>query len=186
MRKLYLIPVIHSEQDMGSLIDQIRQEYVRQHGLEKWTEHLDTIRKLWIEIRRTVESLNLPYEKVRLYQDGLPECGKEKEIIGEIASTGSPNHLLLLDLIGMGATLMGTEDAKLLLAEYGIHTKSDRDNRSRELLGKRDRHIASRINSTLLEGETGLLFIGLAHNVTPFLDEDIRVENLARSGKIDG
>jgi hypothetical protein len=179
MRKLYVIRVIHSEQDMGSLIGKIREEYVRRHGLGKWAEHLDAIRKKWVEIRRAVESLKLPYEKTRLYQDGLPECGKEREIVGDIASTGSPNHVLLLDLIGKGATLMGTENAGLLLEEYDIHKKGDSENRGEDILRRRDRHIASRINSTLMDGEIGLLFIGLAHNVAPFLDQDIRVENLS-------
>jgi hypothetical protein len=46
---------------------------------------------------------------------------------------------------------------------------------SEELLKKRDRFIARRINSTLRPGETGILFLGMLHSLAALLDEDIRV-----------
>jgi hypothetical protein len=38
--------------------------------------------------------------------------------------------------------------------------------------------MANRINATLLTGETGLLFIGVAHNVEPYLAPDIFVRRM--------
>jgi hypothetical protein len=173
---------------MGSLIEKIKQEYLRQYGSQKWEEHLKAIHEIWEGIRRTVESLNLPYESVRLYQDGLPECGREPDIVKEVGARGSPNHLLLLDLMERGALLMGTEDPQLLVAEYRLHKESEptaphydakqQQEQSNSLLTQRDRHIAARINSTLLPGESGLLFLGMAHSVEPLLDDDIEVNNL--------
>lgn len=39
MRTLIVIPIIHTEQDMGSLLEQVKQEYVTRYGHEKWAEH---------------------------------------------------------------------------------------------------------------------------------------------------
>ena len=36
MRTLIVVPIIHTEQDMGSLITQIKREYIARFGHEKW------------------------------------------------------------------------------------------------------------------------------------------------------
>jgi DNA-binding response OmpR family regulator len=41
----------------------------------------------------------------------LPVCGRDLEIVAELAKAGSRNHPLLLRLKGRGALLMGTESA---------------------------------------------------------------------------
>jgi hypothetical protein len=132
-------------------------------------------------------ALELPYGSIRLYQDGLPLCGKEEDIIKEVAARGSQNHQLLLELIAQGAQLMGTEDPDLLLQEYRLHQvvmddeKHGRENtheaQSQALLCARDRFIAGRINTTLMTGDVGLLFLGMAHAVEPLLDTDILVRH---------
>ena len=66
MRTLIVIPIIHTEQDMGSLLEQIKQEYVTRYGHEKWTEHLKSIDEVWSGIRRMIVALELPYASVRL------------------------------------------------------------------------------------------------------------------------
>lgn len=189
MRTLILIPIIHTEHDMGSLSAQIKQAYVERHGVTKWDEHLRSIDAIWNEIRRLIELLDLPYQHVRLYQDGMPECGREAEIVTEVAQQGSKNHQLLLDLIEKGATVMGTEDPTLLLQEYRIHqealqpriseaTKLALEQQGAHLLAERDRHIAARISQTLSPGEIGLLFLGLSHSAHVCLDRDIIFRSL--------
>ncbi len=191
MRTLIVIPIIHTEQDMGSLLEQIKQEYVTRYGHEKWTEHLKSIDEVWSGIRQMIAALELPYANVRLYQDGLPLCGKEADIVKEVAARGSKNHQLLVELMEQGARLVGTEDPDLLLQEYQFlqgtlgggeqdHEKQ-REDQSRRLLSGRDRFIAGRINATLSAGEIGLLFLGLAHSVEPLLDADILVRQLLPS-----
>jgi len=186
-----VIPIIHTEQDMGSLLEQIKEEYVTRYGREKWTEHLKSIDEVWSGIRRMIAALELPYASVRLYQDGLPHCGKEADIVKEVAARGSKNHQLLVELMEQGARLMGTEDPNLLLQEYqflqgalgggGQGHENQREDQSRRLLAERDRFIAGRINATLSAGEIGLLFLGLAHSVEPLLDADILVRYLLPS-----
>lgn len=191
MRILIVIPIIHTEQDMGSLLEQTKQAYVTRYGHEKWTEHLKSIDDVWSGIRQMVAALELPYARVHLYQDGLPLCGKEEEIVKEVAAQGSQNHQLLVELIAQGAQLMGTEDPSLLLQEYQLHQSAlgsgeqgherQREDQSRRLLAERDRFIAGRINATLPAGEIGLLFVGMAHSVEPLLEGDILTRHLLPS-----
>ena len=191
MRTLIKIPIIHTAPDMGSLREKTEQEYLGRFGEEKWREHLSSIDAIWDGIRQTLISLELPCAVVRLYQDGLPVCGKEAEIVHEVASQGSKNHRLLLELMAQGARLLGTEDPRLLLQEYQLHQlKPDaadarfdqaRLEQARKLLVERDRFIAERINQTLLPDEIGLLFLGLSHQVEALLAPDILVRNLLPS-----
>ena len=191
MRTLIVIPMIHTEQDMGSLREVIKQEYVTRYGDGKWTEHLNSINQVWDGIRQMIAELGLSYGNVRLYQDGLPLCIKEADIVKEVAAQGSQNHQLLVELMAQGAQLMGSEDPSLLLQEYQLiqgalgSGKPGYENQQHEqslgLLAQRDRFIAGRINATLLAGETGLLFVGMAHSVEPLLELDILTRHLLPS-----
>lgn len=194
VRLLISIPIVHSEQDMGSLRSNLKREYVQRYDAEKWDKHVKTVDELWTAIVQAIESLKLSYGNVRVYQDGLPVCGREIEIVREVAAQGSRNYQLVLELVNRGAKLMGTENPELLIKEYQLHkealTAAPRAGRegkvasnhwqeqSRRLLAERDRYIAARINSTLLPGEIGLLFLGLAHSVEPIMNPDIIVKRL--------
>ena len=189
MRTLVIIPIIHTEQDMGSLLSEIKREYVSRYGLAQWDSHLNSIAEIWDGIRRMILDFDLPYASVRLFQDGLPLCGKEAEIVRDVAARGSKNHQLLAELAGRGARLMGTEDPQLLLQEYQFLQGALRDMQSEEgeqrwkqqsqrLLADRDQFIAARINDTLLPNEIGLLFLGMAHQIEPMLSSDILVRHL--------
>ena len=45
MRTLIVIPIIHTEQDMGSLLERVKQEYVARYGHDK----NDSVRKISAE-----------------------------------------------------------------------------------------------------------------------------------------
>lgn len=118
MRELLYIPIIHTEVDMGSMSDSLRKEYLARYGKEKWRQHTKAVDSMWDGLCRKIFDLNLPYGKLRIYQDGLPVCGRELEIIREVAGKGSRNHKIVLELVQKGAKLEGTEDPDLLLQEY--------------------------------------------------------------------
>ena len=188
-RALIYIPIIHTQADMGKLAPSVRRVTVQKLGRRAWKRNVDVIEQMWTEICRTVEGWDLPWENVRLYQDGLPRCGREAEIVTDLAGAGSPNHWLLLSLIKKGATLMGTESPDLLLEEYRLvqqilaakdpgeaaRIEARHEARSRSLLARRDQYIARRINESLRAGETGLLFLGMLHSLDSRLAKDIRV-----------
>ena len=184
-RRLIYVPIIHTEADMGSLSESLKKEYIKKYGVVKWNQHLKKINDLWTGIDVRLEQRNLDYHRVRVYQDGLPVCGKELEIVQDIAKSGGRNHQLLLTLIQKGATLMGTEDPALLIKEYQLikqtceqnGVKNDSDGRS-DYMAERDAFIANRIDATLRDGEIGILFLGMLHKVYEKLPSGILIDYL--------
>ena len=188
-RTLFYVPIVHSQSDMGSLSDSIRKVTLQKLGERTWRRKNNLIERLWSGIEETLDTLSLAYGQTRVYQDGLPVCGKELDIVTELAKKGSPNHQLLVRLMEKGATIMGTESAELLIEEYhlikrilesgdvkkALEIEAMQKAASDLLLGKRDEFIAARIATTLQAGETGILFLGLLHNVAGCLPEDIHV-----------
>jgi uncharacterized protein YqiB (DUF1249 family) len=174
---------------MGALSHAIKEVTIQKLGRQGWERNVHLIDEIWTRIEEAIDSWALPYERVRLYQDGLPICGREGEIVTELAKAGSRNHRLLLRLKEKGATVMGTEPAELLVQEYKLVKKivaagdSQKALRlearyktlSHALLKQRDKAIAERINHTLGPGETGFLFLGMLHAVGGWLAKDIRV-----------
>ncbi|MCF7888934.1 MAG: hypothetical protein K9L78_02340 [Victivallales bacterium] len=195
-RKIIYIPIVHSEDDMGSLAEFVKKEYERKISRKQWQQHNITVKKLWVEIRDCVLDLNLNWGKSRIYQDGLPICGKELIITKELAGKGSFNHKLIIELHQKGAQIEGTEDSELLLADYNhiimiarAKNLNERDKLigkyskvSAELLSKRDQFIADRIDKTLKKGETGILFLGLLHRANKLIEQKINVEYLNIGG----
>jgi hypothetical protein len=187
MRILKYIPIIHTGVEMGSMYETLKAEYIRRFGTKKWEEHNRIIEDFWQGIRNKVFSLELDYQNTRLYQDGLPVCGKEIILVQELVEIGSRNHQILMELIQLGAKLEGTEDPKLLLEEYAYLKKASADldkpkvkrryqQLAKSILQKRDSYIAQQIDKTLMEGETGLLFIGITHRVNEILPKDIEID----------
>ena len=188
-RALIYIPIVHTQADMGALGESIQRWKVKRLGRKGWERNVNLVDQLWAQIEQAVERLVLPYERVRLYQDGLPVCGREVEIVTELAKAGSRNHQLILRLSEKGATIMGTESSELLVEEYqlvkGVFASGKpeiaRRGEARQqalrdsLLRRRDQYIACRINDTLQRGATGLLFLGMLHCLGPWLEKDIRV-----------
>ena len=192
-RVLISIPIVHSQADMGGLARSVKRVTVQKLGRRAWKRNVDVIAGMWGDLRRAVEQWDLPWKKVRLYQDGLPLCAREVDIVTTLAGAGSPNHQLLLALMSRGATLVGTESPDLLVKEYrlvqeqlaandsrGAAPNAEHEARSRALLARRDRYIARRINESLLPGEVGLLFLGMLHSVEPYLAKDIEVRHPIR------
>ncbi|MFH1146515.1 MAG: hypothetical protein V1736_02260 [Pseudomonadota bacterium] len=188
-RTLLYIPIIHSQSDMGVLSESIRKVTLQKLGERVWRRKINLIKQFWSDIECTLETLPLAHDLARIYQDGLPICGKELDIVTELAKKGSPNHQILVRLMEKGATIMGTESAELLIEEYQLIKKILETGDVKEaiaiearqkaasdlLLKKRDEFIAARIDKTLQPGETGILFLGMLHNVARSLPEDILV-----------
>ena len=132
-----------------------------------------------------VERIEVPPAQMRLFQDALPVCGFEERIVRELADAGGANYRLLLDLMVKGAKITGTESPHLLVEEYELNRKALEGRgdetlrtRSRTLIDARDRFIAERIASTLQPGETGIIFLGMAHSLEGLLPDDIELRRI--------
>jgi len=191
-RNLIYIPVIHTRADMGSVLGTFHEEFLEKHGKKEWKKHIDEIEEMWLGLKKRIRQLELDCRKVRIYQDSLPVCGKEVQMVKDLANKGSKNHELINWLIGEGCTLEGSEDIQLLLKEYNYIQKIvyaeteqkreqwiiDYEKQADELMACRDDFIKKRIDATLKEGEIALLFMGLMHKVDEGLADDIYVTYL--------
>jgi hypothetical protein len=171
---------------MGTLAKEIGNQLAKELG-PQWLQKKETaVDSLWDCIEAMLAEIDLPYVRTRIYQDGLPVCGREIEIVNELSKAGSRNHRLVAALAKKGATIMGTESGELLIEEYQrvkqLLAQSSATARAHSmidtgaaLLQKRDQFMAERIDQTLQPGEIGILFIGLLHSVQRYLARDITV-----------
>lgn len=177
-RRLINVPIIHARADFGSIGSKI--------PFFKEVEEMKTL--YWNEIFNYVRNLPLDFSELKVYQDGLPNTSAE--IIAKIVDeTQTPNYDILRWLKSQKAQIIGTENPRLLLEEYqmlkaifytpdGEQKKaalSEYTKASAYLLEERDEYIAQRIKNTLPEGSTGILFIGLAHQVKKLIEQEIDV-----------
>lgn len=192
MRKLIYVPVVHTEADMGSLQHAVKREFLAKYQASDWQKLGAAVREFWEGLEQRIGELQLAHPRTYIYQDGLPACGKEGQIVTDLARQGSRNHQLVLHLIQRGANLVGTESPKLLLEEYQLLQRvfSAPEGEPREaaaaayrkrapgLLAERDDYIRRRIDATLPDEAVGVLFIGLTHHVDEALPGDIHVSYL--------
>ncbi len=185
-RTLILFPIVHTPEDLGGLADAAAQARPTAMDRQRWHQVLDEV---WRGIERAAAALPVAAQGWRVYQDGLPVCEHEQAIVADLAAGGSRNHRLVQRLVERGARLMGTESAELLVEEYQLQKQlleQDGDGNGEEtrrlaaeILVRRDRFIAERIDQTLAPGETGILFLGLVHDLERHLPPDIEVQQPA-------
>jgi len=197
MRKLYVIPIIHMSADMGSIASTLDDDATAELTPELWQRHKEIVSAFWDSISLFLVSLDVNGFKV--YQDGLLADGEEGlRIVRESVSQGSKNYAIIGSLMERGAVLVKTESLSLVKQEYNYITKMTRSKSLKErevaalryklaqgkLLKQRDEFIAGRINETLAEGETSILFIGAYHDVVHRLATDIRVGQVKEVARV--
>lgn len=185
-RRFLIVPILHTKEDMGNLGNRLPTE----DGYDSMAL------KFWEEVKEKVKRYVNGFERVKIYQDGLPDTQENlvDKILNEVKS---PNYELLRWLKERGAKIFGTEDPKLLKKEYKFvkkitfEAKTPRTvarqrprllrgerTEAATLLAQRDAYIAKRIDKTLNKGDLGILFLGAAHQIQNKLPKDIQVEIL--------
>jgi hypothetical protein len=198
MRKLlYLVPILHMSADMGSMASSLDETAKAELGQEVWQKHQGVVSSFWDSIGRFFDVVNV--EGFKIYQDGMVADGTEGlRIIREGISQGSKNYEIIEKLLQRGAVLVKTEDPVLVKQEYSYikkiaHSKSPREKEAwtlrykvaqDRLLRQRDDFIAKRIEITLGEGATGILFIGAYHNVLSRIPDDIQVSQVKDMARV--
>jgi hypothetical protein len=172
---------------MGSAASGYRAAFIARFGERKWRERCDEYSAIWRAIHarvdQAIERRGVTLRHVKLYQDSLPICGHEAELVMQLAAQGSENHHLLSALMQRGAALVGSESPELLIEEYRLlQTPGHTEAQAASLLERRDRFIAERIAETLGEDELGILFVGALHGVDRYLTKRITVEYLPIKG----
>ncbi|MDO9325786.1 MAG: hypothetical protein Q7T80_12630 [Methanoregula sp.] len=188
-RKLILIPIVHSEKEMGLLKNDISDMIDRKFGKEKRDQYRRDVALFLENLKTLVNPVleNPDVTAIRLYPDGIPFGGEiGAKLVAMGAADGIPNHQIALSIIEHGGVPEKTESPALLKEEYEIikaivNAKTDPE---REALSEkhklrlyeptleRDKFIAQRIDESLKSGPNGMLFIGATHDVVPYLNPD--------------
>ncbi|MBU4313054.1 MAG: hypothetical protein KJ706_10130 [Candidatus Omnitrophica bacterium] len=197
MRTLIYIPIIHTSADLGSLAEYVTKRGIANLGDELWGRHRKTVEGFWDAIAAYSDSIDV--SGMKIYQDGMVAEGEVGEkIIEEGVRSGSKNFELLSRLIKRGASLVRTEDFKLVKEERDRLISITQASyisqkilafikyrlKKNKLLKKRDRFISRRISQTLNHKETGIIFIGAYHNIKKWLPKDIQIREIRDTQKV--
>ncbi len=182
---------------MGSLASALGEGATAVLGQELWRKHKQIVSGFWDSIARFFRSLDV--NGFKIYQDGLVADGAEGlRIIKEGISQGSKNFEIIGNLLERGAILVRTEDMALVKQEHAYitkmaHAEALKDKEivafryklvQNKLLRQRDDFITKRVNETLGECETGILFIGASHDILSRLPDDIQVSQVKDVAKV--
>lgn len=197
MKYLIYVPIIHTTADLGSLAKYVAKRGIADLGEDLWELHRKTVDGFWDAISNYFNSIDV--SGMKIYQDGMVADGEVgQEIVEAGIKSGSKNYELVSRLIKRGATLVKTEDFKLVKEERDrllciteaksvikkllafIKYKLVKN----RLLNKRDKFIAKRITESLNQGERGIIFIGAYHNIKKRLPKDIQIEEIKDTQKV--
>ncbi|MCX7004729.1 MAG: hypothetical protein NTV22_15860 [bacterium] len=186
MRTLLIVPIIHTSADLGTLAKDVTKGCIASCGENNWEQHKADVAAFWGIIAGYFETMAVAGMKI--YQDGMIADGAlAQKIVEEGVKSGSRNYELIARLLARGAVLIKTEDVALVKKERDsivaltqaasiirvvialIKYKLVKN----RLLHQRDAYIATRIDETLGQDETGVLFIGAYHAVTSKLPRDL-------------
>lgn len=197
MRTLLYVPIIHTSADLGSIAKEVTKRGIADLGEKVWERHIKTIEDFWSAISDYFDSIDVSGMKV--YQDGMVAEGEIGEkIVEEGTKSGSRNYQLVSGLLKRGAILVKTEDFNLVKIERDRLLKITQAKTVAEkllgfirykltknmLLNKRDEYIAQRIDETLHENQTGILFIGAYHDIKRKLHGDIQIREIKDKQKV--
>jgi hypothetical protein len=74
-RVLIHVPIIHTQADMGGLGEPIKRQLVQRFGQHWWQSKVSLIDRTWDEIEASLIIPEMPYDQVRIYQDGYRCAG---------------------------------------------------------------------------------------------------------------
>ncbi|MEW6003616.1 MAG: hypothetical protein AB1638_13355 [Nitrospirota bacterium] len=197
MRTLLYVPIIHTSADLGSLAKDVTKRGIADLGEEFWKRHEKTVEGFWNTIIKYFDLLEV--SSLKIYQDGMVAEGEiGQKIVEEGLRSGSKNYELISGLLERGAILVKTEDFRLVKEErdklLAITRAKSITQKSiafigyklvkNRLLNKRDEFIAKRIDETLKDGETGVIFIGAYHNIKRHLPKNIQIKEIKDADRV--
>ncbi|MEK6690124.1 MAG: hypothetical protein AABY78_02340 [Nitrospirota bacterium] len=197
MRTLLYVPIIHTSADLGSIAKEVTKRGIADLGEEVWEGHIKTIEGFWNAISDYFDSIDV--SGMKIYQDGMVAEGEIGEkIVEEGLKSGSKNYEIVYKLIQRGAVLVKTEDFNLVIIERDRLLKITQAKTVAKklfgfirykltknmLLNKRDEYIVQRIDETLHEDQTGILFIGAYHDIKRKLPRGIQIKEIKDKQKV--
>lgn len=202
MRKLIWVPIIHNYADMGIPAE----EALDPRG--EFYEFNCSIDRLWDIVGMEISRVQPDFPKTQIYMDSWYE-GLTMRDAEEVAMSGSRNFQLIVRYSYRGAKLMETETKELMFIPVSFLRSARRrfleprwfhgirkqilfeiyywngwfefSSVVVENMDARDRYVAKRIQDTLAEGGTAILFMGAMHDPIKYItDKDIEIVQLPR------
>lgn len=180
-RKLYYIPMIHKNKELGDLqeiVKQLRESLFGERHIATFFKNVEDYwslvkEKLWFETNLFQADIAC---KTHVFVDSLPNTEEwlVESVLKDLINEGFPAYQLIGEIQTAGATVHGTEDPKLL-AEELEYQKESRNRfmedeeidtaKGERLLKERDEVIIERVHKEVPDGEIAIVFIGRLHNV---------------------
>lgn len=202
MRKLIWVPVVHNYADLG-----IPRSIALDPNGTRY-EFECKIDRFWNVVCMELARVQPDFPNTRIYMDSWFE-GLTLREAEEIALRGSRNFQLIARYSYRGATLMETETKELLFIPVSFRKIARRrfleplwfhmirkqiifeiyywsgwfefSSVVVENMDARDRYVAKRIQDTLADGGTAILFMGALHDPIKYItDKDIEIVKLPR------
>ena len=197
MRRLIYVPIIHTDPDLGELLEGIEERARAVVGERGWQKHKEVVHLYWQAIADYWAGQDVL--GLKIFQDGMPVDGEVgHNIVKSLANEDSINYKIIEQLMEKGAALVKTEDPELVKEEYFLTRKLIEEKslaaragavfryrrQKDRLLRARDAYIVKSIDENLKEGETGVCFLGAYHQLLPGLPNNIEVIALKDPQKV--
>ncbi len=196
-RILYIVPLIYTNPNAGSMAYVLEERGFALLGTELWGKHQEVVKRFWDSIDRFFSQIEV--FNFKIYHDGLSVDGRAaQELVQQGIINRNHNHILIGNLLARGAMLVRTEDNGLIKQEQKYASKIKLSQSSIEiesavaryrlaqakLLEQRDKYMARRINGTLKSDDSGILFLSAYHDVISRLDEGINILQLKNIDRV--
>ncbi len=182
MRTLYHVPLIHSPAELGSLKDTFLEQHIRAHGNDATQVFVQSVQAYWQEVLRRLEEHGFfqaeTAKDLHVFVDSMPDTTEamKHNILNALAAKDLPLYSIVKKIRDCGAHVHGTEGMGLLLREWACWQQYVETGRAPDpkeqaaLLRLRDTYIAQRIDASLPQDGTGLLFLGQLHDIRGALE----------------
>ena len=196
MRTLHIVRVFHPLEELGTVTQPFQRLEKLELGVEGAAMRRMQKAEEFILMAEKVVQMEVDHKKLFIFMDGFPAEQPEVEKFlydNFVYKKRFPTYLFIDRLVRKGARLVGTESPELLREECQYVQEVTRvvetqelpegkyawlKSKAKDILERRDDFIAARIDSTLKDGDVGILFIGAMHHVEKRLPDDIQIIRL--------
>jgi hypothetical protein len=84
-RALIYVPVLHTQKEAGEISLSLKGDEVEKPAGTSSDEQEKSVKEMWDGIHEKIQNANISCSTMRIYQDAMPVCGREKEIAEKLA-----------------------------------------------------------------------------------------------------
>ena len=85
IRSLIYVPVLHTQKEAGEILLSLKGDKPQIPGDTSLAEQEKSVKEMWDGIREKIQNTNISCPTIRINQDAMPFCGREKDITKKLA-----------------------------------------------------------------------------------------------------